>query len=373
MQELDGLYTNCIIYSNIVEETAILQLKNIINNIAFKDLKLRIMPDVHSGVGSVIGFTSTLGDKIIPNVIGVDIGCGVNSICLGDIAIDFEILDQVIRAKIPSGFNLRTAKVEKSLWYKSCPRLDFLPSIEKICNIINIDFQKVKYSVGTLGGGNHFIEIGVDEENRKWLTVHTGSRHFGKCIADFHQKIANTKNPNGALSYLENEDKEYYFEHLKIAQEYATYNRALICNTILQEMNWNALYTIESIHNYIDFSDNIIRKGAISANLGQYVVIPLNMKDGILIGKGKGNPDWNNSAPHGAGRILSRGVAKKTLNIEDYKNIMNGVWSSCVTHDTIDESPMVYKNPEDLLSDPTIDIVNRIKSVYNFKHVSKDN
>lgn len=371
MLPIKGEYAECKVFNDDVEEEAVKQIYGFLNHPAFEGLQIRIMPDVHAGAGAVIGFTSTLGDKVIPNVIGVDIGCGIRSFCIGsNVDVDFAELDSIIREHIPSGFSVRAKMPQRYIWDNSHIRKDFLSDVEKVCELTNQDFSRVSLSLGTLGGGNHFIEVGEDERMRLWLTVHTGSRNFGLKVALFHQAIAKAKNPHGDLSYLEGEDKDLYCQHMMIAEEYAYINRSLIGNLIFQAMKWpTPQAVVESVHNYIDFNDKVVRKGAIRAAKGEYVVIPWNMRDGLIIGRGKGNPDWNNSAPHGAGRVMGRNQAKKTLSLDEFKETMAGVWSSCVSAATLDEAPMVYKEAAviEALLEPTVVIVHRVKPLYNFK------
>lgn len=365
-----GQYTDCHVFNGNVEQAAISQIYRFLNHPAFEGLKIRIMPDVHAGAGAVIGFTSTIGDKIIPNVIGVDIGCGVLSCCFRENISDFGAVDEVIRKNIPSGFSVRDRLPQRYIWDKCSIRKDFLADVERVSEETNQDSNRVKLSLGTLGGGNHFIEIGEEDGcNCRWLTVHTGSRNFGLKIANFHQKIAKEKNPNGDLSYLTGDDAAKYYEHMKIAQEFAAINRKIITTTIMHCLGWNMVTDVESVHNYIDFEGGFIRKGAISAKDGECVVIPWNMRDGLILAQGLGNEDWNSSAPHGAGRVMGRSEAKKTLNLEAFKDSMKDVWTSCVSADTIDESPFVYKDSvtvESLLG-PTVTVAYRIKPLYNFK------
>lgn len=369
MQHIKGKYAECKIFNDDVEEEAVKQIYTFLNHPAFEGQQIRIMPDVHAGAGAVIGFTAPLSDKIIPNVIGVDIGCGILSVCIGKVNIDYQNLDNVIRKHIPSGFNVRDRMPQRYIWDNSNIRKDFLGDIEEACKVTDQDFNRVSLSLGSLGGGNHFIEVGEDELGRKWLTVHTGSRNFGLKIALFHQNIAKEKNPHGDLSYLEGKEADDYCNHMMLAEEFSMYNRQIIVRTIMHEMSWKHESVVGSTHNYIDFHDRIVRKGAISANEGQLVVIPWNMRDGLIIGRGKGNEDWNFSAPHGAGRIMGRNQAKKTLSLDEFKETMFWVWSSCVCADTLDEAPMAYKDSATIeaLLGPTVEIVHKVKPLYNFK------
>ncbi len=364
MQEYRGKYTDCKVFNDYIEETAVQQIYSFLNCPVFDGETIRIMPDVHAGSGAVIGFTSTFTDKVIPNVIGVDIGCGVLSVKFEAEDINFEALDKFIKRNIPHGFQANEVirpEIKK-------------PFLTKINNITKIIGEKHPdrdaKSIGSLGGGNHFIEIGKDTiDGSYWLTVHSGSRNFGLRIALYHQKIAKKLNPFGDLSWLEGDEAQLYIEHMRVAQEYATLNRELMVASIVKHLGIKGLDYVESVHNYIDFNQGIIRKGTISATEGQKVVIPWNMQDGLIIGRGKGNDDWNNSAPHGAGRILSRGKAKRSLCVDEFKERMEDIYTSCVNEGTLDESPMAYKNSEEIIKyiEPTIEILHTVKPVYNFK------
>lgn len=387
--ELKGEFTDCKIFTDYVEQSAISQVYGFLNHPAFKDCKTRFMPDIHAGSGAVIGTTVELSDKVIPNVIGVDIGCGMLSYKLDTKNIDFKELDAFIKNNIPSGFNMNNKKQNIGATLES--------DIKEVCEIIGIDNSRALMSVGSLGGGNHFIEIGKDEENNLWLTIHSGSRNFGLQVAKYHQKIAekNKKNPPVDLSTIPPKERqefkrqlkdseikipkgmEYltgdyainYTNHMQVAQKYATRSRTIMASNIVKFLKCNVVQSIESVHNYIDFKDNIIRKGAISANKDELVIIPWNMRDGLIIGKGKGNPDWNNSAPHGAGRTMSRSQAKKEVDIEEFKDSMKDIYSSCVSESTLDESPMAYKDHNEVekyLSE-SVEILHRVRPVYNFK------
>lgn len=377
--EFKGKFTSCKVFNDEVEETAIQQIYGFLNHPAFEDLQIRIQPDVHAGAGAVIGFTSSLGPKIIPNVIGVDIACGVLCYNLGKIDVDFQALDTFIRGNIPFGNKARSKIASRHIMdraysiikSKSTPELSgqFLKQVEDVCKATNQDDNYVKNSLGSLGGGNHFIEIDTDADGNKFLTIHSGSRNFGMKLALFHQAIANKTNHHGDLSYLEDSDAQLYIDHSKVAGTYAMLNREIMAQYIMEFLQVKPVERIESVHNYIDFDHGVIRKGSISAQEGEMVVIPWNMRDGLIIGKGKGNPDWNYSAPHGAGRKMGRNVAKKTLDIEEFKETMQGIWSSCINAGTLDESPMAYKDCEVIqeLLEPTVEITNQLKPIYNFK------
>lgn len=382
------------IFTENIEQEALNQINTLIQQPSFKDCKVRIMPDVHAGKGCVIGFTANLGDKVIPNIVGVDIGCGMLTVDLGQIDIDLERLDKVIRQHVPSGRNVNTDKIHGFESIKSLYCYDKLK---------NIDW--LERSIGSLGGGNHFIELDVDEENNKFLVIHTGSRNLGKQVAEIYQKLAiETINSSklerqelirrlkqegkeyqieGALNglspieklpkelcYLIGKNREKYLHDMKICQEYASLNRKIIQLIILENMGIFKYYNeFETIHNYIDHDTNIVRKGAISAKKDELLLIPINMRDGCIIGVGKGNDDWNQSAPHGAGRIMSRTKAKELLSMEAYKETMNGIFTTSVSESTIDEAPMAYKPIEEIIENihDTVEIVKIIKPIYNFK------
>lgn len=373
-----------IIFADTIEESALQQITKLVNLDLPVFEKIRIMPDVHAGNGCVIGFTAKMLDWIIPNIIGVDIGCGVVTYKLPVKSIDFAALDQFIRQNIPHG---------PSIYFKPfCSSDIFLYDIlcdiyEKTMNLMhslgakNYNEDVFYRSIGTLGGGNHFIEINQSANNEFWLTIHSGSRNFGFTVSQFFQNFAKKK--YGGIAGLEalpvyNGDREglIYRQVLNMVQDYAHLNRSVILQNIL--LNYFKLhpvfnlYAICSVHNYIDEFD-IIRKGAISARKSEMVVIPLNMRDGIIIGSGLGNDDWNQSAPHGAGRLMPRKMAKQCLDINEFKKQMDGIWSSCITCDTLDESPDVYKEKNMILPwlSETIKIEEILRSVYNFKAITE--
>jgi tRNA-splicing ligase RtcB (3'-phosphate/5'-hydroxy nucleic acid ligase) len=379
MLEYKGKYNSVQVMIDSIDETTVQQIYSFLNCPAFENSKIRIMPDCHAGAGAVIGTTMTMPDWVIPNVVGVDIGCGVLAIRLGMMDIDLVKLDEYIKNYIPAGYSHRPEPYVELSDFKS-PRL-----LEKTASAIGEGMQKVLCQIGTLGGGNHFIEIDESPDGCKWLIVHTGSRNFGLRVAKYHQSIAKEqlqiKHP-GASAYRELEYMSLsspqglaYVQDMVIAQEFASLNRQIIASDIMfsfLKMNAKDVVNterIESIHNYINFEDNILRKGAVQANLGQKLIIPFNMRDGIAVCTGKGNPDWNNSAPHGAGRIMARGAAKRSLQLEDFTKSMVGIYTTTATQNTIDESPMVYKD-KDIIIEAIKDTVNvdfLMKPIYNFK------
>ena len=393
---------NLKIFTKNIEQEAINQINELLEQEAFKDSKVRIMPDVHAGKGCVIGFTGDLGDKVIPNIVGVDIGCGMLCVELGNIDLNLERLDKIVRRYVPSGMNVHELPIQLSDVY-----LNELYCFKELKNKDNW----LEKSLGTLGGGNHFIEVDIDTDNNKYLVIHTGSRNLGKQVAEIYQNKAidycsykkemqeekqkiikeykeqgkqreiqnklieinkkyegKTKLPKD-LCYLEGDLRKQYLHDMKICQAFATHNRKYIASIILEYMNLIEKDNFQTIHNYISFEDNIVRKGAISAKKGERVLIPMNMRDGCIIGIGKGNDDWNQSAPHGAGRIMSRAKARETFNLDEYKESMNGIYTTSVNEETIDEAPMVYKPMQEIIDciGDTVEIEKIIKPIYNFK------
>lgn len=385
------------IFTQNVGPNAINQIYTLLSTPPFADSVVRIMPDVHKGKGCVVGFTAKLGDKVIPNVIGVDIGCGMLTVCLGKIEVDLASLDKFIRNNIPSGTTLHKKHQETDL-------------IEQLwCYDELEDVSRAYRALGTLGGGNHFIELDKDDEGNIYLIIHTGSRNLGLQVANLYQKkaieackhsadkerrevhdrlmaqgrvaeldkeleavaqkySARTKSPN-ELCYFEGEECEAYLHDMRICQKFASQSRAKIAKEIMNHLGVYQAESFETVHNFID-DEGYVRKGAIPAHKGQRVLIPLNMRDGCIVAIGKGNPDWNYSAPHGAGRLVSRTMAKELFTEEEYKKSMEGIYTTSVCMGTIDESPMAYKPMEeivDLIGD-TVDIEKIIKPIYNFKH-----
>ena len=388
---------NLKIFTNNIDENSTKQINLLLEQEVFKNSKIRIMPDVHAGKGCVIGFTGNLGEKVIPSIVGVDIGCGIFCANLGNIDIDFKRLDDFINNNIPSGMNVNETKIA-----------DF--NIEKLyCYNELKNHEWIENSVGSLGGGNHFIEIDTSKDGKKYLIIHSGSRNLGVQVANYYQDLANktcntsnyeekrketitTYKVNGKekeiqsalvnlkkeleenkipydLAYLENDQRNAYLHDMKLCQEFAILNRYTIAKTIANYMNWNIDDYFESVHNYISFYDNIVRKGAISARKGEKVIIPINMRDGCIIGVGKGNNDWNNSAPHGAGRIMSRSKAMETIKLEEYKKSMENIYTTSVKEETKDEAPFAYKPIEEILNNikETVEVIEIIKPIYNFK------
>ena len=372
--KVQGKYNEAIIYTNEIDNAALTQIYGMLNIPAFADTQIRIMPDVHVGKGSVVGFTMTLNDFISPTLVGVDIGCGVNAYNLGKADPNLKEFDLFINSKIPSGRSTNLKRTEK--YFKTSDAL--LQLIEKVSVA---QYDRILKSVGTLGGGNHFIELDKDTDGNLWLLIHSGSRYLGLAVYEYHQKIAKAyikDSFQGAGAYHGFEFMpvkgvgEEYISDLKTTQEYASTNREVMAGIIIEEFFKLKMKNIEKIlstHNYVDFTDNVVRKGAIASRKDEPLVIPLNMRDGILICKGKSNSDWNYSAPHGAGRIFSRGQAKELISLSEYEESMKGIYSSSVNISTIDESPMAYKPKEMILNsvNETVDIVSIARPVYNFK------
>jgi len=379
-----GKYNTAHVMIDEIEAELVQKIYKILNHPAFADAYIAIMPDCHEGAGACIGFTMTMNDYIVPNVVGVDIGCGVLACKLGEVAPDFEKLDAFIKQAIPSGFAHRDKIVYHDIdkWKQDDRWIqDFENDIYTACNNIVEDQQKVLHQLGTLGGGNHFIEVDLREETGEyWLAVHTGSRNFGLRVANFHQKKAKelmqeTFVGAGAYTGLEYLLWEHggrgYWEDMQTAQLFAAKNRYFIALQILQHLGlvYEDAEVIESVHNYISDKDSIIRKGAISVYSNERVIIPFNMRDGVAVGTGRSNKQWNYSAPHGAGRVMSRSQAKRELNLVDFEESMKGIYSSTVVQATLDEAPMVYKSKDTILETikPTVDVEFLMKPVYNFK------
>jgi len=392
--EIKGKYTTANIFIDELEEECIKQIKDVVNHPAFTN-PIKIMPDAHSGVGCVIGFTMKMTDKVIPNIIGVDIGCGMLSIRFQtEKEISLSAFDNFIKKHIPmdmeihkherpelfdfNELNKRIAQFIKNYNktfkknYKA-PQVNYKWLKEKFKEI---DFPEERFfrSIGTLGGGNHFIELGITaNKNEYLLTFHSGSRHFGNKVATYWQNVAkkNIKDKSipGNLAYLTDELAVNYLVDMVIAQYYAHVNRLTMWEIVNKHYNFEPKEQIITIHNYIDFNDFIIRKGAIRSYVGEKVIIPLNMRDGILICEGKSNPEWNFSAPHGAGRVMSRNKALKTISLEDYKKAMQGIYSTSINKKTIDESPFVYKDHKiiEKAITPTVKILEKIKPILNIK------
>ncbi|MBO7473701.1 MAG: RtcB family protein [Ruminococcus sp.] len=397
MIELNGKYNSAKVFTDIIEQDAIAQIIAFCSQSVSAGSRIRIMPDVHAGAGCTIGTTMTITDKVIPNLVGVDIGCGMETVRLKEKHIELQKLDKLIYERIPSGFAIR----EKSHRYTERINLAELFCIE------HIDPLRAEKSVGTLGGGNHFIEADKGEDGSIYIVIHSGSRHLGVEVARYYQneayrrlnrssdkeeaelierlkaegkqkqiqselkKLNNTKTTNVPkhLAYCEDELFEQYIHDMKIVQQFAMLNRQAMMDELIKGMHLHVEEQFTTIHNYIDTETMILRKGAVSAQTGEKLLIPINMRDGSLICTGKGNPDWNFSAPHGAGRLMSRSQAKQNFTVSEYKKQMNGIYTTSVNAQTLDECPMAYKSMKDIVDNicDTVEINEVIKPIYNFK------
>lgn len=357
MFQINGKYNTAKVYAGSIDSQCLSQIIELCSQEWIKDSNIAIMADCHAGKGCVIGFTATIKDKICPNLVGTDIGCGMLTVELGNIDIDFTKLDNYLRGNV-NGMQKDT-------------NFDF--TALRCYPHLNLEISS-KYT-GTLGSGNHFVEIDRDEENNKYLIIHSGSRNLGQQVCRYYQNIAEEKcrdkNVNNGLAYLEETDMENYIHDLVICQMYAEVNRKLIAIPIMRLLLGNKLpiSMFHTIHNYYDADKHIIRKGAISANKNELVLIPMNMRDGCILAKGKGNLDYNYSAPHGAGRKYSRSEAKESITLEEFQKSMEGIFTTCVNNKRIDESPMAYKPMEEIIEsiEDTVDIVKILKPIYNYK------
>lgn len=398
--------TDLKIFAKTVEQEVYDQLKQLLSVDVFKDAKIRIMPDTHAGKGCVIGFTANIGDKVVPNLVGCGVGCGMYVVNLGKLDLSHEQLaelDKFIHSNIPSGMSINDLN--------RLVGFDKLQDLKMYSTLRNVEY--LQRSIASLGSGNHFIELNKSESSEIYLVIHTGSRNLGQQVCRYYQKLAvdncliKSNEFKGKVAYLvtkmklegqqkeiqfaiERLKKEYkcidsipydlcylegshrddYLHDMKICQRYAVKNREEIAKRILEFLKVDPIESFHTVHNYIDFEDNIIRKGAIRCNKGDKVIIPLNMKDGSIIGIGKGNEDWNCSGPHGAGRLMSRKQAKQSVSMDDFKESMEGIFTTSVNESTLDESPMAYKPANEIIElvKDTIDVIEVIKPIYNFKH-----
>lgn len=378
MKTINGAYTSAQIFTTNNEKTAIdqyalMQLQMICDQEASKDSIIRVMPDVHPGKVGTIGLTMTIADKVMPNLIGIDIGCGMTLAQIKDKKIEYQKLDTVIRDHIPSGFCIRKKA------HRFADEFDF----SSLRCFKHIRKEKAIFSLGSLGGGNHFIECDIDDSGHLYIVIHSGSRHLGKEVTEYyldegqkHLKSIGINIPY-ELTWLEGRLKDDYLHDLQIVQQFASLNREVILDELVKGMKWKVVDSYECIHNYIDASDEtlsvfhapMLRKGAISAKLDEKVIIPINMRDGIILGTGLGNIEWNYSAPHGSGRIMKREDVSKQFNVSAFKSEMKGIYSSCIGKDTLDEAPFAYRQINEIkeaISD-TVSIDNVIRPVYNFK------
>ncbi len=361
---IKGRYGEAVVFTDIIEDGALSQIKEFLDQDYTYKRRIRIMPDVHEGAGCVIGLTADLGDVVVPNLVGVDIGCGMLTVKLEEKSFDYRDLDKFIRQRVPAGTKthrdpvVTMPQIEELLCYKKLKGAD--------------RFQK---SIGTLGGGNHFIEVGRDSKGNHYLVIHSGSRNMGKQIADYYQKMAvslcKDEYPK-PLCCLRGQARLDYMHDMRIAQDYAWINRQTMAEIILKKFFKRELQDFEhfhTVHNYIDPRDNIIRKGAVSAYEGEEIMIPINMRDGSILAVGLGNEDWNYSAPHGAGRLMSRRAARDARTMKEFIESMEGIYTTSVSEKTLDESPFAYKPIEDIIErvGSSVRILERILPVYNFK------
>lgn len=365
MKVIEGTKTSATIYTDKIENSALKQLKELVKQDFMEGQKVAVMPDVHAGMGCTVGTTMTIGDAICPNLVGVDIGCGMLVVNLRDAEIDLEKLDKVIKKNIPYSFSIRKTPHP----FNANIDLDDL-----ICREM-INLERARLSIGTLGGGNHFIEVNKDSLGDKWLVIHSGSRNMGHQIATYWQKKAIETRPSDKirkdLAYLVGDLAKAYLHDMELAQRYAKINREAMLAVIARGMGFDTDYDIKfhTVHNYIDHEAGILRKGAVSAEDGETLLIPMNMRDGSLLCEGKGNRDWNFSAPHGAGRTMSRTQARATFKTEDFVKEMEGIFTTTANQKTLDECPMAYKPMSDITDyiEPTVKVIDVLKPIYNFK------
>ncbi len=399
MFEIKGTFNTAICYASVVEEEAIEQIRRMCDHSFTEGANIRIMPDVHAGKGCTIGTTMTITDKVVPNIVGVDIGCGMYTLSLGNVPIDLAEADAAAH-HIPSG---------RAVWEGRKERFD-LTELRCYRHLKNTKW--LERSLGTLGGGNHFIEIEEDKEGGKYLVIHSGSRNLGKQTAEYYQSLAvdlnlgkeeyfnardeliRTYKEEGRRGEIQNALKEMegawrakeptipadlcplygtyledYLHDVEICQRFARRNREKMAEILLERLGLTPLSAFHTIHNYINTEERILRKGAIAAHEGELVLIPINMRDGSVLARGRGNPEWNFSAPHGAGRIMSRTKAKETLDLAEYRAAMEGIYTTSVSEDTIDEAPMAYKSLGDIIDviRESVDVIEVLKPIYNFK------
>jgi len=397
MLEVQGKYNQAKIFTDVVDQASIAQVIELCSQEFTSGSRIRLMPDVHAGAGCTVGTTMTITDKVVPNLVGVDIGCGMETIRVRENHMELQKLDKLIYEKIPSGFDIR-AKAHRYL-----DQID----LEELCCARHVDLLRAEKSIGTLGGGNHFIEVDRDDEGQLYVVVHSGSRHLGVEVAKYYQEEgykALNRTDDGSLqelvaelkaagrqkeiqkelkrlknlkrtaiprqlAYVEGTLFDQYIHDMKLVQRFAELNRQAMIDEIVKGMKLHVEEQFTTIHNYIDTDAMILRKGAVSARAGERLLIPINMRDGSLLCVGKGNEDWNCSAPHGAGRLMSRAEAKQSFTVSEFKKQMADVYTTSVSKATLDECPMAYKGMEDILDNigPTAEVVKIIKPIYNFK------
>ena len=397
MLEVFGKYNQAKIFTDVVDQASIAQVIELCNQEFTAGSRIRLMPDVHAGAGCTVGTTMTITDRVVPNLVGVDIGCGMETARLREDHLELQKLDKLIREKIPSGFAVRSAV------HRYADQID----LEELCCYRHVQMLRAEKSIGTLGGGNHFIEVDRDEEGQLYVVIHSGSRRLGLEVAKYYQeegyKVLNqtgqasldqliaemraagrqkdiqkelkrrksqklTRIPR-PLAYVAGALFDQYIHDMKLVQHFARLNRQAMLDEIVKGMKLHVEEQFTTIHNYIDTDAMILRKGAVSAKAGERLLIPINMRDGSLLCVGKGNEDWNCSAPHGAGRLMSRGEAKQSFTVSEFKKQMEGIYSTSVGRSTLDECPMAYKGMADILDNigPTAEVVKVIRPIYNFK------
>ena len=372
LTEIKGAYGSVKVFTTSNKDTAIdryalAQLQLLCDDPVSIGSTIRVMPDVHPGKVCTIGLTMTVTDRILPNLIGIDIGCGVSIVKLNNARMDHQKLDRIIRENIPAGSSIRNKPLPAASDY----------DLSGLRCYRHIREYKARLSLGTLGGGNHFIEVDQDEDGAYYLTVHSGSRHLGKEVTEHylrcgHEKLASSgEEIPYPLTYINGDLMDDYIHDVGITQEYARMNRELILRGIMKGMKWKGGDIKSVCHNYLSESGGqlMLRKGAISAGNDEFVAIPVNMRDGIILGTGRGNPDWNYSAPHGAGRLLKREDVKNSHTVSEYKNVMKGIYSSCIGKDTLDEAPFAYRNIDEIAEaiKDTVRIDRIIRPVYSYK------
>ncbi len=402
MIEIQGKYNSAKIFTEVVDDASLAQVKLLCDQSFTAGSRIRLMPDIHAGAGCTIGTTMTITDRVVPNLVGVDIGCGMETVRLRETRLELQKLDKLIQAQIPSGFDIRATPH---------PYLEQI-DLSSLCCARHVDLRRAERSIGTLGGGNHFIEVDRDEEGALYLVVHSGSRHLGVEVAKYYQEAgykalsspdkadvdaliarlkaegreqdiqqelsrlkasASTDIPR-ALAYVSGELFTQYIHDMKLVQQFAALNRQAMVREIVRGMKLHIEEQFTTIHNYIDTDQMILRKGAVSAAAGERLLIPINMRDGSLLCRGKGNPDWNFSAPHGAGRLMSRAQARQSFTVSAFKKEMADVYTTTVGKATLDECPMAYKDMKDILDNigPTAEVEKIIRPIYNFKAGEED-
>lgn len=364
MQKINGKYANAVIFSNTAEDYAIAQVKLICDSEAAVGSKIRVMPDVHPGKIGPIGLTMTIKEKIMPGLVGVDIGCGVSYMEIKNISIEFKKLDKVIREEIPVGSSIRG----------TVHPLGFDFDFSQFKCVKHINQKKAQLSLGALGGGNHFIELGKDNQGRTFVFVHSGSRHLGTEVAEYYLKAGQKElkmkgiDVPYEMTFLEDQLAQDYLHDVSVVQQYADLNRKIMLKVLEKSMKWKAIGFGECVHNYID-KERILRKGAVAAYANSEVIVPINMRDGIILGTGKANEEWNYSAPHGAGRVLSRSEVKNHHTVSEYKQVMKNVYSSTICSGTLDEAPFAYRGLDEIRASigETVEVHRIIKPIYNYK------